>query len=136
MENRLIGTLNGEANPAALASDLQSLELALAIDTFHPDTTPEFFVAPFTQCLVFEDNVGPVMFVRGTSALRVDLCFTDNADKEKNKVAILEGIEVLKKKAKANGFTELIGCSNSLELMTFFKNQGFEFVAGEMRICL
>jgi len=60
----------------------------------------------------------------------------ENYDKEKNKVALLQGIEDLKKHAKANGFTELVGYSNSIGLMQFFRDQGFEVVTGEMRILL
>lgn len=136
MEIRPIGTVNGESNQVALVNDLQALGVALTVDTYHPDTTPEFFTAPNTSCFVFENERGPVLFARGTSALRVDLCFSDNSDTDSNKEALLLGIETLKARAKENGYTELVGCSNSLKLMSFFKDNGFDFVAGEMRILL
>lgn len=136
MNVRPIGISEGEPLEAQLVQDMYSLKEALAVDTYHPGTTPEFFTAPGTQCFVFEDAKGPVLFARGTAALRVDLCFMDNFDKERNKEALLQGIETLKQRARENGFTELVGYSNSIGLMSFFKDQGFEFVAGEMRILL
>lgn len=136
MNARPIGTRDGSNDVFVMSNDMQALETALAVDTYHPGTTPEFFTAPNTTCFVFENDKGPVLFVRGTSALRVDLCFTDNEDIETNKEALLQGIEILKTRAKDNGYTELVGYSNSLKLMQFFKNQDFEVVAGEMRILL
>lgn len=133
---RILGTKDNKPDNDALNRDYESLERALSVDKFHPGTTPAFFNEPNTLCMVYEDNGDPVMFVRGTAALRVDLCFMDNYDKERNKAVLLQGIEDLKKHAKVNGFTELVGCSNSLGLMQFFREQGFEVVAGEMKISL
>lgn len=110
------------------------LELSLAKDAYHKETPAEFFYAPGSVCNVYEDETGPIMFVRGTKALRVDIQFTDNNDFERNKKALSEAFGPFAAKAKAAGFTELVFFSESPLLMFFCKREfGFEEVSGEFR---
>lgn len=115
-------------------SDLTLLEFSLAKDEHHQGTPPEFFVQPGTLTKVYEDEKGPVLFVRGAKALRLDIQYVDNNDTERNKAAMLAGFDSLADKAKANGFTEVIFNTNSRALKIFCKRHfGFTESDGELR---
>lgn len=114
--------------------DYTLLELSLAKDEHHLGTPPEFFVQPGTIAKVYEDDKGPVLFVRGAKALRLDIQFVDNEDSERNMNAMLGGFDGLEKKAKENGFTEIIFSTNSRALAIFCKRRfGFFEERGELR---
>jgi hypothetical protein len=115
-------------------SDITLLEFSLAKDEHHQGTPPEFFVQPGTITKVYEDEKGPVLFVRGAKSLRLDIQYVDNNDTERNKEAMLQGFDGLVKKARDNGFTEVIFTTNSRALAVFCKrNFGFEEIEGELR---
>lgn len=118
-------------------SDLPLLDLSLSQDKFHTGTTPEFFQAPGTVTKVYEDQHGPVLFVRGSSVLRLDIQYVLNEDIERNKAAMLEGFPPFAAKAKANGYSEIVFQTNNPFLARFCKqNFGFEKYEGEMRLLL
>lgn len=111
--------------------DMVLLGLSLSNDPYHKDTKPEFFIEPGTVCKVYEDSDGPILFVRGCKALRLDLQYLDNKDTRRNLTAMLEGFDLLAQKAKANGFQEVIFTTNSPLLKKFcIKRFGFEEVEG------
>lgn len=115
-------------------SDLNLLETSLAADTEHVGTTPEFFTEPGTLCSVYEDGQGPVLFVRGTPVLRLDIQYVSNGDIERNKQAMLEGFPALAQRAREHGFKEVIFQTNSRALKIFVRrNFGFTESGGEMR---
>jgi hypothetical protein len=116
------------------ASDAPLLARSLANDEHHRSTPPEFFTAPGTICKVYEDELGPICFVRGTKALRLDIQYVDNADKKRNMTAMLEGFDRLAKNAASHGFTEIIFQTNSPLLRKFcVKAFGFYEYEGELR---
>lgn len=115
-------------------ADLPLLALSLAKDEEHKKTEPEFFTASGSVCKVYEDELGPICFVRGTKALRLDIQYVDNKDKKRNIAAMLGGFDALAAKARENGFTEIIFQSNNPLLKKFcVKAFGFVESDGELR---
>ena len=100
-------------------SDKAVLSVSLDRDKFHPNIKPDVFYEAGTIANVYEDEAGPIMFVRGCRSLRIDMCFVNNADSERNKAAMLAGFETLAAGAKAAGFKEIITSSNSPALVAF-----------------
>jgi len=114
--------------------DLELLELSLAKDEHHQGTEVKFFTNPGSICKVYEDELGPICFVRGTKALRLDIQYVSNLDKKRNMKAMLEGFDKLAAKAKENGFTEIVFNTNNDLLRAFCtKRFGFEESQGELR---
>ena len=114
--------------------DLPLLALSLAKDEIHKGTEPEFFTQPGTVCKVYEDEIGPICFVRGTKALRLDIQYVSNDDTKRNMKAMLGGFDKLADKARENGFTEIVFQSNSPLLKKFcIKAFGFYEYEGELR---
>lgn len=117
-----------------LPSDYNVLKVALANDEHHVGTTPEFFNSPGTICKVYEDEEGPILFVRGARALRLDIQYVDNTDSKRNMRAMLEGFDKLAAKAADNGFTEIIFNTNNPMLKRFCtKRFGFVESGSELR---
>lgn len=114
--------------------DIPLLTQSLEKDEYHKDTKPEFFTQIGTVCKVYEDDAGPVMFVRGTKALRIDIQFVDNNDRERNRAIMEQEFQNFAASAKAAGFTELVFCTDSPILKAFCKRR-FQFreVGGELR---
>lgn len=114
--------------------DIGLLESSLALDEHHRDTKPEFFTQSGTVCKVYEDEAGPICFVRGTKALRLDIQYVNNHDRRRNMTAMLEGFDSLARKAKENGFTEIIFQTNNRMLKRFcVRAFGFVESEGELR---
>lgn len=114
-------------------SDRTVLADSLARDDQHKNTTPEFFYEPWSVCKVYEDEKGPVCFVRGSKALRLDIQYVDNADVKRNIKAMLE-FDKLAAKARTNGFTEVVFTTNSPLLKNFcMRRFGFVEECGELR---
>jgi hypothetical protein len=123
-------------------SDITTLELCLERDPHHVGTKVEFFYRPGTVTKVYEDEAGPVLFLRGeglelpkTKVLRVDVQYVDNTANERNRMAMLEGFPNLAEKAKANGFSEILFFTNVRALSIFCQRRlGFkDFGNGELR---
>lgn len=115
-------------------SDLPLLELSLAKDEHHVGTQPEFFTQIGTIAKVYEDEKGPILFVRGAKALRLDIQYVSNDDTERNKAAMMQGFDGLVRKARENGFSEVIFSTNSRALAIFCKRHfGFYEEKGELR---
>lgn len=113
-------------------SDLIPLAISLAKDQYHKGTEAEFFTQFGCISKVYEDEVGPIMYVRGAKALRLDIQFTDNNDARRNMKAMLERFPDLVEKAKDNGFAEIVFVTNSPLLKKFCeKRLGFEILAGD-----
>ena len=118
-------------------SDITLLEISLAKDEHHKETTPDFFYAPGSVTKVYEDETGPVLFARGSKALRLDLQYVDNEDTKRNMRVMLDGFPALAKKAKESGFNELIFNTNSPLMRKFcIKRFGFVDSPGELRMFL
>jgi hypothetical protein len=115
--------------------DYPLLEQSLSGDEFHKDTPLSFFLEEGTVCSVYEDENGPILFVRGKPAhiggvysiIRLDIQFLDNYDAKRNMRAMLEGLPELESKAKSNGFEGLYFYSNVPLLRKFCtKRLGFK----------
>lgn len=114
--------------------DFSLLELSLAKDKHHTNTKPEFFTESGTMTKTYEDEDGPILFVRGTPVLRLDIQYVSNEDFMRNKAAMIEGFPALAQRAKEHGFKEIIFQTDSKILARFCK-QSFGFVEsqGELR---
>lgn len=115
-------------------SDRRIINESLETDEYHKDTSTDFFYDKSAVCKVYEDENGPIMYVKGTKAIRLDIQFVSNNDFRRNRKALLDGFDRFVENAKAAGFSELIFCSNSPLLKDFCKkNFGFKESSGEMR---
>ena len=114
--------------------DLPLLALSLAADVWHKTTEPEFFFAPGSAAKVYEDEAGPIMFVRGAKALRLDIQYVSNADVRRNMNAMLQGFGQLVERAREHGFSEIIFNTSSAPLSAFCQRRlGFVESKGELR---
>ena len=100
---------------------------SLKDDQYHQKTTPEFFYAPGSFCKVYEDSEGPVMFVRGTKAIRLDIQFVNNRDFERNRKTMVEEFSAFADSCRQAGFTEIVFNTTSPLLRRFCK-QTLKFV--------
>lgn len=115
-------------------NDRLLLENSLSKDEFHKDTPADFFYNNRALCKIYEDENGPIMFVRGSKALRIDVQFVDNMDSSRNISAMLDRINILSIQAKEAGFNEIVFYSNYRPLVVFCKRKlGFSEVDGELR---
>lgn len=119
------------------AEDTSSLAELLSKDEHHKDTTTDFFFQEGTKSMICESNDKKhMMCVRCSNSLRLDIQF-DNNDKLFNAKTIIEVFPKLCAWAKSKGFTEVVFCSNSPELIAFLnKKFGFESVPNEFRVPL
>lgn len=114
--------------------DRSVLSDSLSKDEYHKNTEADFFYRIGTACSVYEEDGKPIMFMRGTKAVRLDIQFVDNSDLKSNLKALIAAFETFVPNAKANGFTEMIFNSNSPRLIAFCKRRfGFHEVDGELR---
>lgn len=110
------------------SQDKVLLAVSIAKDEHHKDTTtPGFFYAPGTVSKVYEDEQGPVCFVRFSKVLRLDIQYVNNDDKKRNFKVMVSGFGALEKQARDNGYTEIEFQSNS-DLLKKFCISRFGFV--------
>lgn len=114
--------------------DYPLLQESLSKDSFHKDTSLEFFLEEDTVCSVYEDEDGPILFVRGKplifnniGIIQLDIQYLNNLDGKRNMKAMLEGFPILAEKAKQNGFSGFY-FESSVPLLRKFciKRLGFE----------
>lgn len=106
---------------------------SLLYDKYHKGTSLEFFLEEGTVCSVYEDSLGPILFLRGKPILyngigviQLDIQFVNNDDGKRNLKAMLWGLPKLEDKAKENGFTGMFFTSNVPILKQFcVKRLGF-----------
>jgi hypothetical protein len=109
------------------------LSESLTRDEFHQGTGLDFFLEEGTVCSVYEDEDGPILFVRGKpiifstlKIIRLDIQYLNNKDAKRNMRAMLEGLPDLADKAKSNGFNAFYFFSNVPLLRKFcVKRLGF-----------
>jgi hypothetical protein len=115
--------------------DIPLLTESLKNDEFHQGTTAEFFQEKDTVCSVYEDEEGPVLFLRGQvidyynhlKIIRLDIQYLNNKDARRNMRVMLEGFPELELKAKENGFQGFFFISNVPLLRKFcVKRLGFQ----------
>jgi hypothetical protein len=112
-------------------SDMPTLALSLAADEHHKGTEPEFFTEIGSVCNVYEDAKGPVFFLRGSKALRLDIQYVSNQDAKRNMAAMIQGFPALVDRARSYGFTEVVFVTSNDFLKKFCeKRLGFTSVSG------
>jgi hypothetical protein len=111
--------------------DRPILEQSIAKDQWHSKTTkPEFFFDAKAISTVFDGETGPIMFVKGSTVLRLDIQFCDNEDRKNNALALNELAQIIET-AKASGFSELVFCTDSPLLKAYcVKHFQFEEIRG------
>jgi hypothetical protein len=94
--------------------DYELLATSIAGDEYHSDLSPVFFVEPETITLVYEDERGVVLFIRGKGIVEngqqnlwISVQYVSNTDGKRNIRTMLAGFPSLVEKAKANGFVEI-----------------------------
>jgi hypothetical protein len=112
-------------------ADIPALQAAIDRDTFHPGewSVKHFYDDPADpdalkipkEVTTMSDTQGPIAFVRYTKSLRISCMWNDETDNHRNGRAVLIGIFDAIKKARANGFTEIIITTESEKLATFFE---------------
>ncbi len=113
--------------------DREILESSLLLDEHHNTTPSSFFYEEGTVCSVYEDEDGPVCFVRGKPygdgplILQLDIQYLNNNDARRNMKIMLEGFPLLEQRAKLNGFIGFFFLSNVPLLRKFcIKRLGFQ----------
>ena len=114
--------------------DYPLLAGSLFLDEYHKDTSAGFFYEEGTVCSVYEDEQGPICWVRGKpivqngiGIIQLDIQFFNNRDAKRNMRAMLEGFPELERKARENGFAGFFFVSDVLLLRQFcIKRLGFE----------
>ena len=115
-------------------NDYSPLKDSLAKDEYHRDTRPDFFYTPGTVCKVYEDEKGPIMYVRGCKSLRIDIQFFSNHDYERNREVLTTKFKEFVNTCKASGFKELVFNTDSPLLKRFcIQKLNFFEVSGELR---
>jgi hypothetical protein len=104
---------------------------------FEAGTTADFFFEPETESFVYEDELGPVFFVRlsqdliASGLLRIDIQF--GADKKRTSSCMTEGFQSLVDRAKESGFKGMVFRSTSEPLIRFcVKRFSFEKFGDEL----
>ena len=113
--------------------DYTLLANSIASDEYHKETTPDFFYEDNTVCSVFEDEDGPVLFVKATPftfdsivAIQFDIQYVKNEDAKRNMRAMLAGFPIIEDRARSTGFAGFLFQSESPLLRKFcVKRLGF-----------
>jgi hypothetical protein len=120
--------------------DQELIAESLKTDEYHFGNDAEFFYDPNACCNVYEDENGPIMFLRGCiyqgnpELVGIDIQFMSNDDSRRNMEALLLANNVWAAQCKENGFKELVFSTRSLRLKRFcMKYLGFAEVDGRMR---
>lgn len=87
-----------------------------------------------TECMVWEDEQGPILYYRIARALRIDMQF-DNEQRDRTTKALTQGFPWLAGQAKRAGMLQMIFSSVSKSLIAFTKKRlGFQESPNEL-IC-
>src|SRR5579864_5395949 len=105
--------------------DRPMLESWIAAEPDHANNTFEFYEQPKTKSVVYEDELGPVFVARFSSALRIDMEFSNSASKERIRKVLKEGFPEVAKQARDQGFSEIVFSSISKTLIAFCRAFGF-----------
>ena len=108
-----------------LSEDRPLIEEWIAAEPDHQSNTFEFYEQPKTKAVIYEDEEGPVFAVRYSSALRIDIEFSNTANKERIRTMLKDGFPDVAKQAKEQGFSEIVFSSLSKTLIAFCRAFGF-----------
>lgn len=122
--------------------DYETLAASLEKDEYHLGNVAGFFYEPGTCCNVYEDESGPIMFLRGCvnkleQSIDIDIQFVSNLDTRRNMGALFAANKYFVANCKGHGFKELIFSTKSPRLKQFCKKYlGFAEVDGRMHKAL
>jgi len=113
---------------------------SLKTDEYHFGNEADFFYDPDTCCNVYEDENGPIMYLRGyvdsqvgERSVCIDIQFLSNIDARRNMEALLFANKYFVANCKEQGFEELVFSTKSTRLKKFCtKYLGFAEVDGKM----
>jgi len=112
--------------------DKPLIEQWIAGEPDHKDNTFEFYlpeikgeIKPKIKSVIYEDSEGPIFAVRYSSALRIDIEFSNTANKERIRTVLKEGFPDVARQAKEQGFSEIVFNSISKTLIAFLRAFGF-----------
>lgn len=103
------------------AADREQLAKDIAADETHPETTPAFYYDPNTLTFVYENERGPVATVRLSSTLRLHAQFSAGASKLEVAEVLRSQFPLVAKRAKMNGYRQIVFSSVSGQLKAFFR---------------
>ena len=117
--------------------DKSLLEDCISRDDWHKETTAvEFFFDKRAISTVYQfdgESSAPIMFVKGSPVLRLDIQFCFNDDKQGNAMALQKLSEVVET-ARTSGYTEIVFNTES-PLLKAYCMKHFDFIElnGELR---
>jgi hypothetical protein len=124
-------------------SDYDLIAASLLTDEYHKGEKSDFFYNKDSCCNVYEDEKGPIMFLRGcvysdsVESIRIDIQFMSNTDSRRNMEALMFANENFVVNCKRNGFKELVFETKSPKLKRFcVKYLGFVEIDGRMHKAL
>lgn len=113
---------------ASATDDRALLEEWIARDTDHAGrTTAEAWLAetPGVQNLLVSDRWSPVLFVRLSNAMRIDMEFAPAVSRSRLAYTLATGVPWLAGKLRDQAYRELIYESRAPRLVSFFEGMGF-----------
>jgi len=90
--------------------------------------TPEFYFEPGSKTIMYQDEQGPVFAVKYSSALRVDVEFNPEAEKDRIREALKIVVPDVAAQAKDQKFKEIVFTSVSKPLIAFCRLLGFSAI--------
>jgi hypothetical protein len=106
-------------NRVVVESDFPTIEKEVRADACHRDwLKPAFFTEKDTQSVVYEDESGPILFARLSSALRIHIQFCD-VEKERTRRCLITQFSDIVKRARENGYKQIVFETESPTLKWF-----------------
>jgi hypothetical protein len=116
----------------SISSDDLSL-IASAIEADEQSKRPaEFFTEPGSVANIYEDETGPLVVIRGIKSLRLDAQIL-TTERAQGRAAIALGVSRLAKKARENGFKEIVFRTDAKDIADLALGFGFVAQDGEYR---
>jgi hypothetical protein len=107
--------------------DCPNIDAAISKDPWHAGKgSSAFFFDPYTEAFVLSDDDGPVLNVRLSRALRVNIVFNDADARERNKETMAMLAQFLKQQAEQSGVREITYTSENRALRVFGQRLGFK----------
>jgi hypothetical protein len=113
------------------AEDIPLLQASIDGDEHHKGTDVNFWLESECMVNVYEDDAGPVLFLRGSilrdGICRLDIQFIDNTQGKRNLKCIGIGLPLMEEKLKLHNFIGIVFESKSPLLKKYCqKRHGFE----------
>jgi len=117
-------------------ADLENLAKEISFEPEHNWMTTKFFQSPNSKALVYEDENGPIMYLRMSSCLRIHIQFC-RTDKDRIRKALIAGGASIIPKAKQNGYASVLYETANKSLAWFCRRYlGFRASPDEQQLWL